>query len=135
MKHEHKQMETITIKPRRIKSQNIVNRLVTRETFGYQKPGTHFHVARQFYQNVFPNFSIINVEKPPCFLRKFSPDGKYCIAFSADQTSLEIYTYQGPAAAGDLLHGAQGECVANRNDGKHYQIRSQVFGRFFKVSS
>ena len=40
------------------------------------------------------NFYQVNVEKPPCFLRKFSPDGKRFIAFSADQTSLEIYAYQ-----------------------------------------
>lgn len=125
-------MSNTSIKPRRIRSQNIVNRLIDRETFGYRKPGTHFHVARQFYQNVFPNFTIVNVEKPPCFLRKFSPDGKHFIAFSADQTSLEVYTYNGPAAAGDLLDGITGDHIPNRNDGKTYEVRSKVFERFFK---
>lgn len=78
------------IVPRKIKPQNIVLRLRDREIYGSRKPGSHFHVAREFYQNVFPNLTIVNVEKPPCFLRKFSPDGKHFIAFSADQTSLEV---------------------------------------------
>lgn len=81
---------TDRITPRKIKPQNIVIRLINRETLGARKPGSHFHIAREFYQNVFPNFTIVNVEKPPCFLRKFSPDGKHFIAFSSDQTSLEV---------------------------------------------
>lgn len=81
---------TEKIVPRKIKPQNIVIRLMNREMYGSQKPGSHFHVVREFYQNVFPNLTIVNVEKPPCFLRKFSPDGKHFIAFSADQTSLEV---------------------------------------------
>ncbi|KAJ9578718.1 hypothetical protein L9F63_005080, partial [Diploptera punctata] len=36
--------------PRRIPSQNIINRLARRETFGAVKHGTHFHVAREFHQ-------------------------------------------------------------------------------------
>lgn len=81
---------TERIVPRKIKPQNIVLRLRDREIYGSRKPGAHFHVAREFYQNVFPNLTIVNVEKPPCFLRKFSPDGKHFIAFSADQTCLEV---------------------------------------------
>lgn len=117
------------MKPRRVPPQNIVIRLFDRQTFGYKKPGTHFHTARQFYQNVFPNFTVINIEKPPCFLRKFSPDGKHFIAFSSDQTSLEVYTYQGPAAAGDLL-----DCVnETKNEKVRTDIKSKIFERFFKV--
>lgn len=117
------------VKLRRVPPQNIVIRLYRRQTFGCRKPGTHFHVARQFYQNIFPNFTIINIEKPPCFLRKFSPDGKLFIAFSADQTSLEVYTYKGPAAAGDLL-----QRINNKGSEKHsFDIKSKIFDRFFKV--
>ncbi|GLH03507.1 hypothetical protein R5R35_014388 [Gryllus longicercus] len=122
-----------TLTPRRIPPQNIVNRLCKRETFGCVKPGTHFHVARKFHQNVFPNFTIINVEKPPCFLRKFSPDGHHFIAFSSDQTSLEIYEYQGSAAAADLIEGAKGEYIGNRNDRRSETVRGKVFERFFKL--
>lgn len=116
-------------KPRKVSPQNIVIRLFSRQTFGYRKPGTHFHTCRQFYQNIFPNYTIINIEKPPCFLRKFSPDGKHFIAFSADQTSLEVYTYRGPAAAGDMLHQAAEES----KDNKQFDIKSKIFERFFKV--
>ncbi|KAJ8898001.1 hypothetical protein PR048_003361 [Dryococelus australis] len=121
------------LKPRNIPPQNIVTRLINRETYGCRKPGTHFHVAREFYQNIFPNFTIVNIEKPPCFLRKFSPDGKYLIAFSSDQTSLEIYLYLGCSAAADLVHGLRGEYIGIKNDRHSNQIRVQVFERFFKL--
>ncbi len=60
---------------------------------------------RGFYTNTFPDFTMIDVYKPNCFLRKFSPDGKRFIAFSHCQTNLEIYFYKGPAACAELLHG------------------------------
>lgn len=109
--------------------QNAVIRFFHRQTFGNRRPGTHFHTARQFYQNVFPNFTLINVEKPPCFLRKFSPDGKHFIAFSSDQTSLEVYTYKGAAAAGDLLQN-----VRTKNEKQKFEIKSKIFDRFFQVN-
>lgn len=52
-------------------------------------------MTRNFYRHIFPNFTVVNVEKPPCFLRKFSPDGRRFLVFSADQTSVEIYDFQG----------------------------------------
>ncbi|XP_072938300.1 DET1 homolog [Epargyreus clarus] len=119
---------TEKIVPRKIKPQNIVMRLMDREIYGSRKPGSHFHVVREFYQNVFPNLTLVNVEKPPCFLRKFSPDGKHFIAFSADQTSLEIYEYRGGAAAGDLVAGYPSELL---ND-THHRIRTHIFYRFFR---
>lgn len=96
-------------------------------------PGTHVHCARQFYQNVFPNFTVMNVEKPPCFLRKFSPDGRYLVAFSADQTSIEVYEYRGASAAADLLADCEGEYIGHKNDDCSFHIRSNIFARFFKV--
>ncbi|XP_014609784.1 PREDICTED: DET1 homolog [Polistes canadensis] len=125
--------EPFPIKPRKFGPQNIVVRLRRRETFGCPYPGTHVHNARQFYQNVFPNFTIMNVEKPPCFLRKFSPDGKYLIAFSADQTSIEVYEYRGASAAADLLADIEGEYIGHKNDDVNINIRSNVFSRFFKA--
>lgn len=125
--------EPFPIKPRKFGPQNVVVRLRRRETFGCPYPGTHVHSARQFYQNVFPNFTIMNVEKPPCFLRKFSPDGKYLIAFSADQTSIEVYEYRGASAAADLLSDIEGEYIGHKNDDVSINIRCNVFSRFFKV--
>jgi de-etiolated-1 len=127
--------ELCPIKPRKIGPQNIVVRLRRRETMGCIYPGTQVLVARQFYQNVFPNYTVVNVEKPPCFLRKFSPDGKYLVAFSADQTSIEVYEYQGAAAAADLLYGYKGEYIGHKNDERSFYMRNHIFKRFFKVDN
>ncbi|XP_048737715.2 DET1 homolog [Ostrea edulis] len=118
--------------PRRISNQNVVYRLFHRQTHA-PRPGTHFHQVRSLYTNVFPNYTVVNVEKPPCFLRKFSPDGKYFIAFSSDQTSLEIYSFQGSAAAEDLLQNVHGDFMSLNNDQASVNIRSKLFGRFFKL--
>ena len=118
------------IKPRKIPPQNVVFRLRHRETHN-PRPGTHLHAARLFHTNVFPNFTVVNVEKPPCFLRKFSPDGRYFIAFSSDQTSLEIYEFQGPAAAEDLLQGVKGEYTTADRSQESQDIGSKLFERFF----
>ena len=111
-------------KPRRIPNQNLVWRLRQRET-RLPKPGTHWHQARAFTQNIFPNFTIVNVETPPCYLRKFSPDGRYFVAFSLDQSSVEVYEFQGPAAAETLLATEPSDTV----------IRSRLFSSFFRRTS
>ena len=120
------------VKSRRITNQNLVYRLQQRQTHA-GKPGTQFHQARLFYTNVFPNFTVVNVEKPPCFLRKFSPDGKYFIAFSADQTAIEIYTFGGSGAAEDLLKTIRGDVAASATDQTTNTIRAKLFERFFKL--
>lgn len=122
------------IKPRKFPAQNIVLRLRRRETIGCQYPGTQVLVARQFYQNVFPNFTVVNVEKPPCFLRKFSPDGRFLVAFSADQTSIEVYKYEGASAAAKLLVDCKDEYIGHKNDDKNFRIRNNIFHHFFKVN-
>lgn len=116
-------------KPKKISPQNVVIRLNNRQIYSYRKPGTHFYAVRQFYQNVFPNFTVINIEKPPCFLRKFSPDGKHFIAFSADQACLEIYVYRGPAAAADLLRNSEEQ----NDEQRRFDIKSKMFDRFFTL--
>lgn len=117
------------LRPKKIPPQNIAVRLYNRQVYGAKKPGTHYHSARQFYQNIFPNFTVINVQTPRCFLRKFSPDGKYFIAFSADQSSLEVFRYRGAAAAADLLQSVDDKS----NPIKLYDIKSRIFERFFKL--
>lgn len=120
------------LKPRKIPNQNVVYRVRERETHP-GRPGTQFHRARIFHTNVFPNFTVINVEKPPCFLRKFSPDGRFFIAFSSDQTSIEIYEFQGPAAAEELLQNTHGDFTAASNDQVSVNIRGKLFDIFFKL--
>ncbi len=121
-----------TLKPRRIQNQNVVHRLERRRICS-GPVGAHWYRVRCFHQNLFPNFTVVNVEKPPCFLRKFSPDGRCFIAFSSDQTSLEIYEYQGCHAAEDLLQGQEGETLANGNDQRSLKIRGKLFERFFSL--
>lgn len=77
---------------------------------------------------------VVNIEKPACYLRKFSPCGKHLIAFSSDQASLEIYEFRGCSAASDLI-GEEwtDEVVPNINKDKYYDIRSKIFDRLFKV--
>lgn len=121
------------IRPRKIKPQNLVCRLYERERGG-GRPGTEIHLTRDFYKNIYPNLTVINVEKPAGFLRKFSPDGKYLIAFTFDQTSLEIYRYNGVVAAAGLIRSWTTEVVPNTNTDMPYSIRSQIFDKLFKVS-
>ncbi len=116
--------------PRKISPQNLVYRLRQREMH-MGRPGTQCHIARSMHTNIFPNFTVVNVDKPPCFLRKFSPDGKHFIAFSSDQTSLEIYEFQGPAAAEDILQGVTGDFTAVGTDSEYLYIRASLFEKFF----
>lgn len=127
--------EDHTVVPRKIPPQNIVLRLIKREIYPSKQSVTHFHVARAFHQNIFPNFTVVNVEKPPCFLRKFSPDGRHFVAFSSDQTSIEIYEYRGPAAAEELLKDVDGEIAPNGTDQQQLsmRIRSKIFELFFML--
>lgn len=64
---------TEKIRRRKIKSQNIVHKILHRQNFGSRNGLSHL----KFYTNVIPNFNVINIEKPACYLRKFSPCGKY----------------------------------------------------------
>lgn len=124
---------TDRLKPRKIKPQNIVNRLIARELGGFRRPGTNIQVIREFYQNIFPNLTIINVEKPAGYLRKFSPDGKYLITFSYDQKSLEIYRFNGVVAAAHLIYAWRYDFVPSLNTDLPQSIRSQIFDKLFTV--
>ncbi|XP_066251302.1 DET1 homolog isoform X1 [Euwallacea similis] len=107
--------------------ENIVLRLIDRERHCNRRPGT----IRQFYQTVYPNFTVINAEKPPCFIRKFTPDGKFAIAFSSDQSSLEVYRYKGPAAAADLLQRIGDLDKPDKTIVD--DIKKKIFYRFFEL--
>lgn len=121
------------IKARRIPRQNIIYRLIDREIWGAKKPGTYAHVARSFYLNIFPNFTVINVDKPPCFLRKFSPNGLYFVAVSADQTCLEIYRYKGCNAVGGLLRGLRDDFISTKYHLIDSYIKSHLFDALFEL--
>jgi de-etiolated-1 len=130
------------IVPRIIPPQNLVQRLFWRETNAKLRCRGRdaASIKRSLYTNVFPNYTVCNVEKPACFLRKFAPDGQHLVAFSADQTSLEIYEFRGPSVAAEMLH----DLPASNVGGIDYlldsvdspaatRVRSQIFGQFFKL--
>jgi len=118
---------------RKIPPQNLVKRLLHREIHGRSMKSSKSpqNQTRDFYLSVFPNMTVVNVDTPPCFLRKFNPNGSHLLTFSSDQTSIEIYKYLGPSAAGSVLHQFKGDSVDfaefNRN-----QNRVNVFELFFK---
>lgn len=123
------------IPKRKMRSQNLVCRLYERErgTGIGTRRGSEIHLTREFYKSIYPNTTVVNVEKPAGFLRKFSPDGKHLIAFTYDQTSLEIYRYKGVVAAAQLMYPWITEVVPNSNTDLAYDIRSQIFDKLFKV--
>ncbi|KAK4304832.1 hypothetical protein Pmani_023236 [Petrolisthes manimaculis] len=115
----------------RIPPQNLVVRLFHREI--HKQSHSQLHTDRCFYHNVTPNFTVTNVQKPPCFLRKFSPDGRFLIAFSSDQTSIEIFRYMGPSAAADILHWCESGNILEENDPRTHEVRRNIFDRFFRL--
>ena len=62
------------LKAKKFVSQNVVTQLFHREINLY--PKQFLYSTRKFYQNITPNFTVTSVQKPPCVLRKFTPDGK-----------------------------------------------------------
>ena len=110
-----------TFGARRLPNQNIVWKLRQRQCCP-ATPGTNWYQTRSFYQNICPNFTVVDVEKRLCFMRKFSPDGNSFIAFSLDQKSIEIYQFQGPSAAESLLRSKIDSTL----------LRSKIFDIFFK---
>ena len=122
------------LRKRKIPQQNIVSKLLDRELL-YCRPGTQFNKTRSLYTNIVPNLTVVNVEKPPCFLRKFSPDGRFFIAFSADQRAIEVYEFQGPDAAAHLLQDVKQDCYGFEGDMASVYIRTQLFEIFFKLKN
>ena len=115
-------------KSRPLPNHSIIHKLVDRELgLAMRKPNTHLHTAKSLNLNVFPNFTVVNIEKPPCFLRKFAPDGRHFVAFSRDQSSLEIYEFLGPDAGEELLR-KRGKCGG---EGEKF-IRDTLFDKFFR---
>lgn len=143
------QPERPKLVPRNIPPQNVIHRVIMRETFGtsYHRMTRGVNTSRGFYLNIVPNYTLMNVEKPTCFLRKFSPDGEHFIAFSTYQTALEVYRFNGCQAAADLIHECT-TCSSNWMEPpgqrcgnedflgddacpNHNKLRNQVFSKFF----
>lgn len=126
------------------------------------KPGTPWHLTRKFYKHIFPNFTVENVENPPCFFRKFAPDGRHFLAFSADQTSVEIFEFKGTliilnfrdnspckhfiisyigcdagenllsTVSGDVMHDRSTRFLRPESRAFHENVKEKLFSTFFK---
>ena len=103
-------------------SQNLVHKLWQRQLLVGGSPAQVYYHSRSIYHCIVPNHTEQGVQPPPGFLRKFSPDGQFLLAFSNDQRNVLVYDYRG-ASAGQVLyaHGCSQE-----------DIRLHLFDVFFR---
>lgn len=95
---EHLQSESF--QARRGSNQNIVHKLRQRQLLlGY----SDMH-NRSFYHCIVPNYTEQGVQPPSGFLRKFSPDGHFLLAFSNNQRNVLVYNYLGASVGQTLFY-------------------------------
>ena len=107
---------------RRLSSQNLIHRLSLRQV-AIDCPAQAYHRQRSLYQCIVPNHTESNVQVPPGYLRKFSPNGRHLVAFSSDQKSVLIYDYLGVSASNNLYS----------IDIRSNQLKMRLFDQFFKL--
>jgi de-etiolated-1 len=120
--------ENEIINQKKVTRNTILRALYDREINGIK---TRMNCVKTTYQVLYPNCTVINVEKPPCFLRKFTPDGRHFIAFSQDQLYIEVYAYLGCSMAAKLLKNYEGNCIGQKNDGD--VVRKRIFESLFQL--
>jgi hypothetical protein len=82
---------------RSIPKHNLVCWLRDREV-GYTKSRINHFIARRtnVYRAIHPSYSILMCTVPQAvYIRRFSPNGQYLLAFSHDLESLIVYKYKG----------------------------------------
>ncbi|CAF1075584.1 unnamed protein product [Rotaria magnacalcarata] len=82
---------------RAIPKHNLVGWLRDRE-LGYAKSRINLFIARRtnVYRAIHPSYSILMCTVPQAvYIRRFSPNGQYLLAFSHDLESLIVYKYKG----------------------------------------
>jgi de-etiolated-1 len=82
---------------RSIPKHNVVCWLRDRE-IGYRKSRINRFIARRtnVYRAIHPSYSILMCTVPQAvYIRRFSPNGQYLLAFSHDLESLIVYKYKG----------------------------------------
>lgn len=76
---------------------NLICWLRERE-IGYTKSRRNRLLARRthFYRAIHPSYSVLMCAVPQAvYIRRFSPNGQYLLAFSHDLESLIVYKYRG----------------------------------------
>ncbi|XP_011184273.1 DET1 homolog [Zeugodacus cucurbitae] len=66
---------------------------------------------QEFYKSFTPNLSILNVGSTLGFIRKFTPDGKLLLCFSAEHNCICVYKYIGVGRVQHALFGIKSEAV------------------------
>jgi len=59
---------------------------------------TRFNHLKKIYLAVTPNYTVISVKTPSCYLRRFSPDGRYLVAFNQNLNGIQIFSFKGSSA-------------------------------------
>lgn len=103
--------------------------------FSNRNEQTIVNLIKRTYLSFTPNFSVLNVKIPNCFLRKFSPDGRYLISFNQNLNGIQIYTFRGCSAALEHLekfvrNSNHDKTDFNNSESDHF--RYQAFDIFFK---
>ncbi|KAJ2078425.1 hypothetical protein H4R24_004474 [Coemansia sp. RSA 988] len=68
--------------------------------------GTRPEAAHSF---LYPNRTIYNVEAPDCYFRRFTPDGKYLIAFNRILSGIQVFRLTTSSPSADSLAGDSSE--------------------------
>lgn len=94
------------------------------------------NLLKRIYLTITPNYSILNVKIPNCYLRRFSPDGRFLVAFNHNLTGVQIFAYRGCSAGVDDIDRLKHINNNDRTDFSSYesdQFRFRAFDTYFKV--
>ena len=66
-----------------------------RNDYTNRRESTRLNQLKRLYLNATPNYTILNVKTPHCFFRRFTPDGRYLIAFDQNLNGVHIFLFNG----------------------------------------
>ncbi|RNA05223.1 DET1 -like protein [Brachionus plicatilis] len=99
---------------------------------------TKFNQMKRVYLSIYPNYSILNVRMPNCFLRRFSPDGRYIIAFNQHLNGIQVFSFNGSSAGLEQLQKLNSKFAQDKTDLNDFdsdQFRQKSFDIFFKETA
>jgi hypothetical protein len=110
------------------KSINLVHNLIAREldtnssilgltslfSGQHRNERTRFNHLKRIYLAITPSYTIINVKTPNCYLRRFSPDGRYLVAFNQNLNGIQIFLFKGSSAGVDEIQNFS-KCNQNKS--------------------
>ncbi|CAF0712505.1 unnamed protein product [Brachionus calyciflorus] len=97
-----------------------------------------FNLMKRVYLSVYPSYSVLNVKMPNCFIRRFSPDGRYIIAFNQHLNGIQIFLFKGSSAGLEDLHNINSRIPQDKTDSDDVesdQFRYKAFDTYFKETA